>query len=256
MKTKAATQREAQREIPAETLSEVSRETPAEAPAEASREVLSQAPAEAPVAPSAELAEAIASCSQILGSLYLQDPKDEQAKPLLEQLAALDSLDDWPFGGEAERARAYELIHRGLAAPRLELAREYQRLFIGPHHFEAPAWGSVYLDRDQVLFGCSTLELRQWMRENGITMRTERREPEDHIGKMLLLLGWLAQEKPELVAPYLAEHLTTWAPRYLELLKQDAKSPFYEGLALLTEATLESITDELALHPIKRPLYR
>jgi TorA maturation chaperone TorD len=135
------------------------------------------------------------------------------------------------------------------------LAREYQRLFIGPHHFNAPAWGSVYLDRDRVLFGASLLELRQWMCAGGITVNAEKREPEDHIGKMLVLMGWLAAEKPELIRTFLAQHLMPWAPRYLELLRQDAQQPFYEGLAVLTQSTLEGIVRELKIEVVARTLY-
>ncbi|MDR1089015.1 MAG: Tat proofreading chaperone DmsD [Coriobacteriales bacterium] len=206
---------------------------------------------------STDQVQAIASCSQILGALYLQDPKQESSWPLLDELRERDSLEDWPFGSSEQRAQASALIHEGLASTSYAaLAREYQRLFIGPHHFEAPAWGSVYLDKDQVLFGCSTLELRQWMRANGIAITEEKREPEDHIGKMLVLLGWLAREKPALIPEYLGYHVMTWASRYLELLRHHAQNPFYEGLALLTEITLDGLSRELEVVPRQRPVYR
>jgi TorA maturation chaperone TorD len=198
---------------------------------------------------------AIASCGQILGALFLTDPKASGFTPLREHLAQLPSLKEWPFGTAEELDEAHALIREGLAKPSGELAREYQRLFIGPHHFNAPAWGSVYLDKDQVLFGISLLELRQWMRENGITLNEDKREPEDHIGKMLVLMGWLATEKPELLRIYLAEHLMPWAPRYLELLHEDAAQPFYRGLAMLARCTLEGIVEELAVVTHARKLY-
>jgi TorA maturation chaperone TorD len=208
-----------------------------------------------------ETCEAIESCGRILGALFLTDPKESAFGPLREQLEQLPSLADWPFGAEGALNEAYALIQEGLAETdgsddaSVELAREYQRLFIGPHHFKAPAWGSVYLDKDQVLFGASLLELRQWMREGGIVINQEKREPEDHIGRMLVLMGWLAAEKPELLHNYLAEHLMPWAPRYLELLREDAKQPFYEGLALLTQGTLEGVVESLGVKVAKKKLY-
>ena len=203
-----------------------------------------------------ETREAIVSCGQILGALFCQDPKDPEAQAVLAGLRQMESFNDWPFGSEQALLKAHGLISEGLGDNPLELALEYQRLFIGPHHFEAPAWGSVYLDRESVLFGVSTLELRQWLGANGITVNEQKREPEDHIGKLLLLLGWLAAEKPDLVPEFLAEHLMPWAPRYLELLEGDARQPFYRGVAVLTRTTLEDIVEELAVQVKRKKLYR
>jgi TorA maturation chaperone TorD len=200
--------------------------------------------------------EAIASTAQILGALFLQDPRKEESWVLLDELGQQPGLEEWPFGSDEERGEAAALIAEGLGDERKVLAREYQRLFIGPHHFEAPSWGSVYLDKDQVLFGCSTLELRQWMRANGITINEDKREPEDHIGKMLLLLGWLAREKPELIREFLAEHLMPWTPRYLDLLRADARQPFYTGLAALTQVTLRGVVEVLDVQVKSKRLFR
>lgn len=51
---------------------------------------------------------------------------------------------------------------------------------------QPPPWGSVWLDKESVLFGDSTLALRQWMRENGIALEADGNEPEDHFGTVLL----------------------------------------------------------------------
>jgi TorA maturation chaperone TorD len=229
-----------------------------------------------------EAREAIGSCGQVLGALFLTDPKKPAFASLREQLLLMPSFAEWPFGTTGGLDTAHRLIQKGLAeatdgsgpaapgeatgaatatgagagaATGAGLAREYQRLFIGPHHFNAPAWGSVYLDKDQVLFGVSLLELRQWMRGVGITINEDKREPEDHIGKMLVLLGWLAAEKPGLVRAFLAQHLMPWAPRYLQLLRQDARQPFYEGLAVLTQETLDGIVETLGVEVAVRRLY-
>jgi TorA maturation chaperone TorD len=206
--------------------------------------------------PNSARAEAIASTMRILGALYLQDPKLAESQILLDELGRLPSLEGWPFGSELEVAQSAAMVSAGLATSRTELAREYQRLFIGPQAFKAPAWGSVYLDKDQVLFGSSTLELRQWMRTNGITINEDKREPEDHIGKMLILLGWLATEKPHLLPEFLGDHLMPWAPRYLELLFADARQPFYRGLAVLTRTTLEDIVAQCEAQVSRKKLFR
>jgi TorA maturation chaperone TorD len=160
-----------------------------------------------------EVREAIVSSGQILGALFLKDPKDDETQPLFDGLKQFTSFEEWPFGRQDDLDTAHELISVGVQATQKELACEYQRLFIGPHHFEAPAWGSVYLDKDQALFGSSLLELRQWMRENGIVASEDKREPEDHIGKMLALTGWLAKEKPDLLDVFLAKQGLSSRPR-------------------------------------------
>lgn len=60
-----------------------------------------------------------------------------------------------------------------------------------------PPWGSVWLDRESVLFGDSTLALRQWMRENHIAFEMQQNEPEDHFGTLLMLAAWLAENGRE-----------------------------------------------------------
>ncbi|STW79496.1 oxidoreductase component of anaerobic dehydrogenases, Functional role page for Chaperone protein TorD [Klebsiella michiganensis] len=71
------------------------------------------------------------------------------------------------------------------------LADAWQRLFIGPWALPAPPWGSVWLDKESLLFGDSTLALREWMRANGVGLSEQRAEPEDHFGTLLLLAAWL-----------------------------------------------------------------
>lgn len=72
-------------------------------------------------------------------------------------------------------------------------AQAWQRLFVGPWALPSPPWGSVWLDRESVLFGDSTLALRQWMREKGIQFEMKQNEPEDHFGSLLLMAAWLAE---------------------------------------------------------------
>ncbi len=202
--------------------------------------------------------EAVSSCGLVLGALFSEDPRNENARRIIDGLSAMALPEEWPFGAGAELERAGALIKEGAAESGEALADEYKRQFVGPGHFEAPAWGSVYLDSDEVVFGVSTLELRQWMRANGIERSTDAdrgREPDDHIGKMVLLMGWLAESKPELLPEYLAEHLMPWAPRYLDLLEESAQQPFYEGLAVLARATLAGIAGALGVEAAKKPLF-
>ena len=106
-----------------------------------------------------------------------------------------------------------------------------QRLFIGPYALPAPPWGSVWLDRESVLFGDSTLALRQWMRENQIAFEMQQNEPEDHFGTLLLLAAWLTENGRETERDQLlAWHLLPWSTRFLSVFVENAGHPFYTAL--------------------------
>lgn len=203
----------------------------------------------------------IAFVGETLGPFFLQDPVKGDARAAFEALAALDPREaggEWPFVA-AEHAERYLTLMVGALAKGVDdedLVWEYRRLFIGPAKKPAPPWGSVYTDRECVVFGESTLALRRWMRENGIERTTDEKTPEDHIGLMLVLLAWLADAKPELIEQYLRDHVLTWSSHFLEQLADAAEQPFYEGLALLTKESLEGLQAELGIEVAYPRYYR
>lgn len=88
------------------------------------------------------------------------------------------------------------------------------------------AVGSVWLDRESVLFGDSTLALRQWMREKGIQFEMKQNEPEDHFGSLLLMAAWLAENGRQTECEeLLAWHLFPWSTRFLDVLSK-SRTPF------------------------------
>lgn len=203
--------------------------------------------------------EAIAFAGSALAPFFLNDPRTGEAADSFAAMAELDAAAaaaDWPFVDEEEAAADLALMHEGLAAgaDHDDLVWEYRRQFVGPGRFPAPAWGSVYTDRECVIFGESTLALRAWMRANGIQRTTDERTPEDHIGLMLAMLAFLAAERPGLVDEYLTDHLLTWAPHYLDALEEATTHPFYQGLARLTRATLTGMGEARGL-TVKLPRF-
>ncbi len=191
----------------------------------------------------------VALVSNVLAPLFLLSPKDAAARPVLQGLAQSDAAalaQDWPFGEQSKLSLALDMLveeaQRGIQEPDA-LVRAYRRLFVGPNHLTAPPWGSVYTDHDKVKFGAACLKLREWMRANGIASLADGSEPEDFIGTMLALLGWLAGNKPQLVEEFLREHLLTWSHHYLEQLLEAARPEhgFYVAVAQLTDATLQGM---------------
>ncbi|MBS5449888.1 MAG: Tat proofreading chaperone DmsD [Coriobacteriia bacterium] len=221
----------------------------------------------------AAVMEGVAFVGETLAPFFLQDPATGEAGASFAAVAALDAdaaAREWPFAEEADAHAGLSLMVAGLepeAAGASEegmgayrhdgpLAREYRRLFIGPAPKPAPPWGSVYTDRECVVFGETTLELRTWMRLNGIARATDDHTPEDHIGLMLALLAYLAREKPEIVAEFLKLHLLTWSSHFLGELEDAAEQPFYRGLAHLTRASLEGMQAALGIEVTYPRFYR
>lgn len=199
-----------------------------------------------------ENTEAVVFAGSALAPFFLEDPRTGAAITAFEAIRALDvaeGAEEWPFVDASEASAHLTLMQEGLAdgVDDDALVWEYRRQFVGPGHFPAPPWGSVYTDRECVIFGESTLALRAWMRAHGIQRTTDERTPEDHIGLMLAMLAFLAQERPELVDEYLCSHLLTWAPHYLGALEEATEHPFYQGLARLTRATLLGLQEDRAL---------
>ena len=190
--------------------------------------------------------ENIALTGRVLGVLLYAPPESEDGQQLLATLSESEWVKEWPYGDAEQLQTAAALIATGIEDEQEESLEEaYQRLFVGPDTLPAPLWGSVYLDKENVLFGNSTLRLRRWLRSNGIDAQHDRNEPEDHIGTLLMMVAWLAEERQGgLVEQLLTKHVLPWAPRYLELLQANAQHPFYQGLAQLAQITLSAWGEE------------
>ena len=205
--------------------------------------------------------EAVVFVGETLAPFFLNDPAKGDAGPSFSAMAALDpaaAAAEWPFADGDEAHAALRLMADGLAAGAGDgaLVWEYRRLFVGPAPKPAPPWGSVYTDRECVVFGASTLALRAWMRERGIARLVDDKTPEDHIGLMLALMAWIARERPADLDAYLREHLLTWSSHFLDQLAEAADQPFYEGLARLTKASLEGIRQARGLEVSYPRFYR
>ncbi|MFU2316727.1 Tat proofreading chaperone DmsD [Rahnella sp. PCH160] len=200
-------------------------------------------------------AESISLTGKILGAMLFYPPHSEQVQPVIALLQDSDWMPMWPCATPEAKARAAELFAQ-LDASAEDLNDAWQRLFVGPYALPAPPWGSVYLDKESVIFGDSTLALRQWMRVNHIEPHLTQAEPEDHIGLMLMMSAWLAENAPQQLGEFLTAHLLPWAGRYFELLGIKAEHPWYEGVAVLAESTLNGWRQALALEmPAARELY-
>lgn len=191
--------------------------------------------------------------ARALGALFYFAPGNDQAAPLVMAFQHGDWQKDWPLP-EAVLAPLTDAFSQPGEEP---LADAWQRLFIGPDALPAPPWGSVWLDRESVLFGDSTLALRQWMREQAIAFESAQNEPEDHFGTLLLLAAWLCESgRQDACDQLLAWHLLPWSGRFLTVFTQTAAHPFYAGLGQLAQLTLADWQSRLLTPVADKPLFR
>ncbi|HIT50752.1 MAG TPA: Tat proofreading chaperone DmsD [Candidatus Aveggerthella excrementigallinarum] len=206
--------------------------------------------------------EAVIFVGQTLGPLFLDDPRhEEQVVPAIKAFAALDvdaAAEEWPFVDADDARGALALMKEGAQAGAQsdEVVWEYRRLFVGPAPKPAPPWGSVYTDRECVVFGGTCLELRQWMREVGIERLGDEKDPEDHIGLMLLLVAWIAEHRPEVLEDCLRLHVLPWSSHLLEELEDAAEQPLYKGVARLARMSLEGMQEAFGIEVAYPRFYR
>ncbi|EBZ7662416.1 Tat proofreading chaperone DmsD [Salmonella enterica subsp. enterica serovar Typhimurium] len=190
--------------------------------------------------------------ARVLGALFYYSPESHETAPLVQALLNDDWQAQWPLDAEAlAPVAAMFKTHSEESLP-----QAWQRLFIGPYTLPSPPWGSVWLDRESVLFGDSTLALRQWMRENGIQFEMQQNEPEDHFGSLLLLAAWLAEnDRHHECEQLLAWHLFPWSSRFLDVFIDHAGHPFYQALGQLARLTLAQWQAQLIIPVAVKPLF-
>lgn len=170
---------------------------------------------------------------RLLGACFYYEPSDSRIVGVQDFFRQPNWMQEWEIP-TSEKLTA--LIKQGL---KQDLTEQYQNLFIGPNELLAPPWGSVYLDPECVIFGHSLLALRDFLKHHQIVFQSQQDEPEDHIGLMLMLAAYLAENRPHLLAEFLSQHLLTWAPHFLSQLANVENHPFYQGLAQLALITLD-----------------
>ncbi|MBR2834396.1 MAG: Tat proofreading chaperone DmsD [Coriobacteriales bacterium] len=197
-----------------------------------------------------------------LAPFFLEDPRTGSAGEAYAAISAMnaqEAAEQWPFVESEEALKDIKLMQTGLAdggASGDPVTWEYRRLFIGPARKPCPPWGSVYMDHEMVVFGETTLELRSWMRQNHIRRECDEKTPEDHIGLMLALMSFIAENRPELLDEFLQTYLFTWSTHYLDELEEFSEQSFFTGLARLTRATLEGIQKAFGIKVTYPKYYR
>lgn len=128
----------------------------------------------------------------------------------------------------------------------LEVAREYTRLFINAFpHVVAPPYGSIYLEKDGLVYGRSTTEVLRFYHQSGFSLKEDLGDLPDHIAHELEFMAILASRESQ-VAPqekikleetqmhFFSRFVYPWVPLFCEKVMEESRSPFYSSLGGLT----------------------
>ncbi|MDG3088442.1 molecular chaperone TorD family protein [Vibrio hannami] len=137
-----------------------------------------------------------------------------------------------------------------------QLNHDFSELFEGVGDMPVPPWGSVYLDKERVLFGESTIAYRRFLEQNEVALDTGLREPEDHFGLMLLAFAFLLEKNNQEAGVMLMEkHFLPWGFVYLELLNNKSNNLYYKNLTNNVNEWLQKLVNDINLTIDKRKLY-
>ncbi|MFL7032828.1 molecular chaperone TorD family protein [Vibrio lentus] len=180
---------------------------------------------------------------KLLGSLFYQATSKEQLITIVESLVESKVLSE-------------ECLQALRSEDEDTLSAEFSRLFEGVGDMPAPPWGSVYLDKDRVVFGASTVEYRQFLELNQIELDTGLREPEDQFGLMLFAHAYLLENNNiDSARELLGSHLLTWSPVYLEKLNTASELSFYKKLSTDVIDWIKYLTSEYKINVATKKLY-
>ncbi|WP_261817636.1 TorD/DmsD family molecular chaperone [Vibrio gallicus] len=173
--------------------------------------------------------------AKLFGALFYYPPKDYAAANLSELLSSVDT----------SLPQLNVMLESFTTANEQELQLEHDRLFSGIGEMPAAPWGSVYLDKEQVVFGTSTINYRDFLTRCGFELQSQQKEPEDQVGLMLMVLGMLIEsQQDELATELLEVHLMTWFNNFNQRFKIEAKMKPYLLLSDLSDVLLQTLCQQ------------
>lgn len=188
---------------------------------------------------------------RILGALFYYSPEKPEVRALFPCLATLTDLWQW-----RDRAQIAQLCASWRQPDEESLIWQFSVLFEGQGEMTVPPWGSVYLEKDNLLMGETTADYRTFLQSQGMVFDSRQSEPEDQFGLMLLACSaLLATDNAVAAYRLLEEYLLPWGYRYLELLQRNTVSPFYAQLAAVSMCWLQEVQQQQRLQPVTRRLF-
>lgn len=203
----------------------------------------------------------------VLGKIIYNEPDCSW----IDELTREDIFSDAPFGEEKEEIqRGLQIMKEWANAhvsgiskiDQTQLQADYTALFLGPGKMAASLWESVYFTEERLIFQERTLDVRKWYHQFGLEPERLYQEPDDHISFELFFIAHLArlalialEENDEATyenhilaqKKFCEAHLLQWGTIWANLVIENAKTDFYQGVGWLTLGALLTIADKLAI---------
>ncbi|EJL3754440.1 molecular chaperone TorD family protein [Escherichia coli] len=128
-----------------------------------------------------------------------------------------------------------------------DIEYEFNSLFTGPGKLLAAPYASVYLDKDKLLMGNSTLSVRNFMLNYGVGVGGNINIPDDHISCeiefIILLLSKSQGDKQFLKAlrQFCNEHFHLWVPPFIESVMQNARTNEIKKTTFILKCWVENL---------------
>lgn len=185
-------------------------------------------------------------------TLFLNSPTDELIQQLVDERALFLEEPYCSVAPEAARS-LYGLLDEAadedVTALAQSVRQDYVYLFYLVNVSRTSPFESVYRTDDRTMFGPTTLEVRETYHRWGEAVPDEGKQPDDHIGfELSFVASLLARDDASATAAasaFLEEHVLTFAPFYLETVKERAQTPFYREVAKVAHLTLASLAETL-----------
>lgn len=161
-----------------------------------------------------------------------QCPGSGQCPLPLGKIEALRDFFDAADGREIERSfsRLSRCFNQGLCKETqypdiswVEIEYQFNRLFVGPGQITAPPYASVYLEKQPVLMGPTTLDIRGIYASLELEVPDKGRIPDDFIAYELEALHVILTTHPLdalVLEQFLVGHMIRWIPKFCDRCRQ------------------------------------
>ena len=135
----------------------------------------------------------------------------------------------------------------------LEAEYDFNALFVGPQMLKAPPFASVYLEEDALVMGKSTLSIREFMANIGLSISHVNDIPDDHISCVLELAVLLlanaraSAEYQVTLNRYVKEYIAIWVPEYIEKININAQTATLKTVAERLSSWLDELNTRVSI---------
>lgn len=163
-----------------------------------------------------------------------------------------DNIDGWPLTSKSADkliSRIKESVESDLLN---DINRDFHRLFIGPGKKAVYPWGSIYTDKEGLLFGPSTIVWENFCIQYKVDIKTQSYEPTDHFALIFSALGAIImsdydeKSKKLICHEVLATHFGSWGDKVLSMIEVESSTNYYRSFATLAKLLIEDCLKEVA----------